>query len=114
MDVMPEFLIYDKAAVGKKIQEKRLALGFTQDKLAERLGKSLRFIAEIERGAVGISMETLLALCGILKATPNDLLLPQAKEPDSQLEWLIQSLTHCPDSVRSTAIELVRTYLRSV
>ncbi|MEA5014610.1 MAG: helix-turn-helix transcriptional regulator [Candidatus Limiplasma sp.] len=111
---MSEFLLYDKATVGKKIQDKRLALGFTQDMLAERLGKSLRFVAEIERGAVGVSIGTLLALCGVLKTTPNDLLLPQAKEPDSQLEWLIQSLTHCPDSVRLTAIELVRTYLRSV
>lgn len=112
--MMSEFVMYDKAVVGKKVQDKRLALGLTQDKLAERLGKSLRFVTEIERGAVGVSIETLLALCGALKTTPNDLLLPQEKAPNSDLDWLMHSLTNCPDSVRSTAIEIVRTYLRSV
>ena len=112
--MMSEFLFYDKVVVGKKVQDKRLSLGLTQEQLAERLGKSLRFVTEIERGAVGVSIGTLLALCGALKTTPNDLLLPQEKTPTSDLDWLIHSLTNCPDSVRSTAIELVRTYLRSV
>ena len=111
---MSECLVYDKAVVGRRIQNKRLALGLTQEKLADRLDKSLRFVADIERGAVGVSVETLLSLCSVLMTTPNELLLSESKEPTSDLDWLFKTLTNCPDHARATAVALVRTYLRSL
>ena len=75
--------VYDKVAVGSRIREKRLALHMTQEKVAEKTEKSLRLITEIERGAVGMSIETLMCICEALKTTPNDLLLPDAKASDS-------------------------------
>ena len=112
--MMSDFVYYDKAAVGERIQSKRLALRLTQEQLAERLDKSLRFVTEIERGAVGMSIETLLCICGVLMTTPNELLLPEAKESDSELDWLFEALTNCSEHARSTAIEIVRIYLRSL
>lgn len=108
--MMRGFISYNKDAVGARIQKKRLALGLTQ----EKLDKSLRFVTEIERGAVGMSIETLLCMCGVLKTTPDEMLLSGTSEEDTELKWLIETLSNCPEAVRATAIEILRAYLKSV
>ncbi len=105
--------VYDKTAVGMRIREKRLALRLTQEKVAEKLDKSLRLITEIERGTVGMSIETLISLCDVLKTTPNDLLLPSHRAEDDELQWAIEALTNASDHVRASAIDILRSYLRS-
>lgn len=110
--MMSDF-VYDKVAVGIRVREKRLAMHMTQEKVAEKMDKSLRLITEIERGTVGMSIETLLCLCEALKTTPNDLLLPNAKPSDSELDWVIDALTNASEHVRSSAIDILRSYLRS-
>ena len=110
--MMSDF-VYDKAAVGSRIRQKRLAMHMTQEKVAEKTEKSIRRITEIERGTVGMSIETLLCICEVLKTTPNDLLLSEAKPSDSELDWLIEALSNASDHVRSSAIDILRSYLRS-
>ena len=105
--------IYDKASVGERIRIYRTALHLTQEQLAEKLDKSWRFVNNLERGAVGMSMETLLALCGALKTTPNHLLLFDGDPADDGgLKWAMDALAHAPASVRDTAVEILRAYLR--
>lgn len=106
--------IYDRAAVGVRIQEKRKNLHITQERLAEMVDKSLRLIAEVERGAAGMSIETMLQVCKALKTTPNDLLLPQENASSNELEWMTAALKSCSAHDRATAIDLVRTYLKSL
>ena len=55
-----------------------------------------------------------MALCTTLHVTPNDLLLPTQKDGDQELEWAISALTNADDHVRSSAIDILRSYLRSV
>ena len=110
---MPQF-IYDRIVVGNHIREYREKLDLTQEVLAERIGRSWRLIADLERGVVGLSMETLFRLCNVLKTTPNDLLLPEKSGDMGELEWLNEVLANSPEHVRATAIDIVRTYLRSV
>lgn len=110
--MMSDF-VYDKAAVGMRVREKRLAMHLTQEKVAEKTDMSLRSITDIERGAVGMSLETLMTLCETLKVTPNDLLLPANNPMDSELDWAINALTNASDHVRSSAIDILRSYLRS-
>ena len=105
--------MYDKAAVGSRIREKRLAMHLTQEKVAEKLELSIRTVTDIERGIVGMSIETLLSLCDVLKVTPNDLLLPSNHSEDSELDWLTNALSNASDHVRSSAIDILRSYLRS-
>lgn len=78
--------MYDRIAVGFRIQEKRKLSGLTQEKLAEKIDKSLRLIADLERGAVGMSMATLFELCNALKVTPNDLLLAPSEADPSEMD----------------------------
>ena len=106
--------IYRKTEVGNCIRERRRSLGLTQEQLAEKIDKSWRFIADLERGKVGMSIETLLCLCSVLKTTPNDLLLFDETGNDSELSWVMDALSHVPDHVRASAIEILRAYLRNV
>ena len=106
--------MYDKAAVGSRIREKRLAMHLTQEKVAEKLELSIRTVTDIERGIVGMSIETLLSLCDVLKVTPNDLLLPSNHSEDSELDWLVNALSNASDHVRTSAIDILRSYLRSI
>ena len=110
---MPEF-IYDKIAIGNRIREHRDRLGLTQEELAERIERSWRLVADLERGAVGFSMETLFRLCNALQAAPNDLLLPEADGDLREVEWLTSALRNSPARVRDAAAEILRAYLRSV
>ena len=105
----------DKKAVGAEIRRRRLALGLTQEKAAERIDRALRFYARIELGDVGMSVDTLLEICGMLKTTPDALLMADApKEGASDIPWMTEALTNCSPDQQETAIELVRVYLRSL
>jgi len=106
--------VYDKAAVGARIRKKRSALRLTQDDLAEKIDMSGRSVTDLERGAVGMSIETLLDLCDALKTTPNDLLLPDAGTEESELDWALDALRNSSEHVRATAIDILRAYLRAM
>ncbi len=106
--------IYRKTEVGNCIRERRRSLGLTQEQLAEKIDKSWRFMVDLERGKVGMSIETLLRLCAVLKTTPNDLLLFDKTVHDSEWTWVLDALSHAPDHVRASAIDILRAYLRSV
>lgn len=112
---MSEF-INDKYAIGNRIREYRDRMGITQEALAERVDRSWRLIADLERGAVGLSLETLSRLCAVLQATPNDLLLPGGNGGggDPELSWLVNALENSTERVRAGAIDILRAYLRSV
>lgn len=107
-------MLYDKKAIGIRVQAYRNHLGLTQEQLAERIDKSLVTVADIERGAAGMSMETLFRLCDVLRVTPDALLLPEKDEEMGDLEWLTNALENSSERVRAGAIEILRAYLRSV
>jgi transcriptional regulator with XRE-family HTH domain len=53
--------------IGLRIRVARRNLGYTQEQLAERLDLSSNFIAHLERGSRKPSLDTLIALSGMLE-----------------------------------------------
>ena len=101
---------YDKKIVGAEIRRRRLAMGLTQEQAAEKIDR-----ARIELGDVGMSVDTLLEICAMLRTTPDSLLLdhePNSKLPE--LDWLTETLSNCTSEQRQTVIELSKVYLRSL
>ena len=86
----------------------------TQEALAEKINKSITTMTSIERGVVGMSMETLFNLCNVFKVTPNDLLVPETPVPATELEWVTQALGNLSEHDRSGAIDILRAYLRTM
>jgi len=57
------------------IKKLRTLEGLSQEKLAERTGKSAHFISVLERGESGLSVPTLIEICKALKVDTNSILL---------------------------------------
>ena len=62
--------------LGLKIAYYRKKRGYTQENLAEKVGLSLNFLAQVEgTGTIrGISLETLLKMADVLQVAPSKLL----------------------------------------
>ena len=58
----------------KYIRKQRIKKGYTQEKLADELGISLKYISRIESGASGIKKSTLAEICKLLNDEADKLL----------------------------------------
>ena len=57
--------------IGDTFKEYRLKSKLTQEKVAERLGISVKYISRIENGTGGVKVETLVNYMNILGISPN-------------------------------------------
>ncbi len=53
--------------IGSRVREERRRLDLTQEELAERVGLSTNYIAHLERGSRGASLQTLEKVAGVLE-----------------------------------------------
>lgn len=107
-------LIFDFAAIGNKLLAVRKRSGMTQVEVAEAAGLSNRTYADIERGTVNMRIETILRICEALCITPDEILTQNESGIAKKQEELISRLNICSEKDRSTALELLDVYLRSL
>ena len=60
--------------VGRNVREARLALGMTQERLADVSGFSQQYISDLERGRRNPTIVSLYEFAQALSVTPIDLL----------------------------------------
>ena len=65
----------DYKELGRRIAKRRKQLGLTQSKVNEMAGLSDKYLSNIERAVSIPSIDVLMKLCAVLKATPDELLL---------------------------------------
>ncbi|WP_036746558.1 helix-turn-helix domain-containing protein [Parachlamydia acanthamoebae] len=63
-----------RIAFGKIIREKRLILGLSQEKLAEKADLHTNYVGSVERGERNIAIENIYALANALDCSPKDLM----------------------------------------
>lgn len=108
-------MAYDRKAVGMEIRRRRRELGLTQAQAAQKIHRALRFYSRIELGDAGMSVDTLLEICRLLKTTPDVLLLGKTSDVlESDFQWIEESIANCSESQRQTAMDLLNVYLKSV
>lgn len=56
----------DYPIIGQRIQRLRRQRGMTQEQLAEKLGVTVGYISQLERGVTKISLDTLGRICAAL------------------------------------------------
>lgn len=80
-------LIFDRRTIGNRLLAMRKKRGLTQAEVAELAGLSDRTYADIERGTVNMRLETLLHICRVYGATPDEILVSEldASLPESEL-----------------------------
>ena len=60
--------------LGGRVRERRKALNLTREQLAEKINISVRFMADVEGGVVGVSLSTLKELCRALECSADFLI----------------------------------------
>lgn len=68
--------------IGQNVKKRREEMHLTQAQLAELINLSNNHISHIECGSRKMSLESLLAICKALDATPNDILSGEYLYPD--------------------------------
>lgn len=59
-------------SVGRRVAELRVALGMTQEQLAEAAGVSIKYLQRIEAGRQNLTIRSLVGLANLLEAMPVD------------------------------------------
>ncbi len=60
--------------LGREVRELRLALGFSQEALADECGLHRTYVGSIERGERNVSLENIVRIAQALQTTPSKLL----------------------------------------
>lgn len=76
--VMEKEIIDFKVVLGKRIRNFRKTRGFTQEELGEKSGLSYKYIGEVERGKVNVSLESLGRVADALSLKLVDLFSVEA------------------------------------
>ncbi len=64
----------DYRAIGQRIKQKRKDASQTQDMLAEKMGVSVGYISQLERGVTKINLDTLARISDVLHCELTELI----------------------------------------
>lgn len=100
--------------LGAKLYTIRKRCRMTQAQVAEAAGLSNNTYAEIERGVVNTSIESIMQICRALRITPNEILVSDDRAAAAREEELLARLHACSPHEQETALRLLETYLSSL
>lgn len=80
----------DLGGIGKRIQNRRKQLGYTQEQLAEMMNVSIQMVSNLERGNKAIRIDNLINLSQILDVSTDYILT--GKETKEDLEMLTSKI----------------------
>ncbi len=60
--------------IGERVKYARETAKLTQEQFAEQIGVSTQYISDLERGVVGVSIETLKKICIVLRVSSDQIL----------------------------------------
>ena len=81
--------------IGRRIRSSREEAGLTRERLAEYVGITARFLADVECGRVGLSLQNMCKVCQVLGITTDALLLgkqSRAKTAANQISAMLSGL----------------------
>ncbi|MCL2670724.1 MAG: helix-turn-helix transcriptional regulator [Clostridiales bacterium] len=99
----------DFKAIGNRIRQQREFLGYTRDYLAEQLDVSTNFCRDIEIGAKGMSIQTLVNISSILKLSLDYIMFGETTDKDT--EPLALMLSSCKPEKRKYAEDILKSFL---
>lgn len=102
------------AVLGSKLYAIRKKYGMTQAQVAEAAGLSNNTYAEIERGVVNTTIESIMQLCRALHITPDEILTDSDAQATAREEEILARLHACNPREKETALQLLDTYLKSL
>lgn len=107
---MPEDVL---RVLGQRLRKARKERSFTQEKLAQQTGVSVRHIAKIEKGTMNPSFEIVVLLCKALNITLDS--LTDAKSINGEdLRDIVDLYSACPEQSRPVVKATLQTLVLSL
>ncbi len=103
--------------IGQNIRQIREDTGLTQERLADILGIGDKHVSAIERGAVGLSLPTLMRICEALSVSADRVLFGARDDDDQRsaaIRMLTERLERLPDRQFSAVKDVMDTVLASM
>lgn len=94
--------------LGAVIEQARIAQGLTRDQVAERIQKSGRYVASIERAERTPSIQTLYQLIRSLGLSADTIFYPEANEKDSKISEITRLAATCTLEQQEFIAEFIR------
>ena len=99
----------DYKLIGERIKKTRKLNGITQDVLAEKLGVSIGYVSQVERGITRISLDLLGAIAGHLGCDVASLITESATPTAAYMEGeLIGEIRRLDAKRRKFLLEMVK------
>ena len=100
-------------AIGNRIRIYRESAGLTQERFAEMIGMMPKSISAIERGLVGVSVETLTTICKTLHISSDALIFGDEQvENDTEYE-VAGRLAHLAPAQQQIALDILNKLLEA-
>ena len=96
-----------KLVLSQNIKMSRLALGYTQENVAESSEISVNFLKDIENTRSGISITTLVNLCKSLKSTPKQLLKDFFEDSVDKSDTILQRINLLDEYQKNAVLALI-------
>ena len=99
----------DKAKLGERIREARLALDLSQAELADAVGMTVESISRAERGTITPTIWTLLEMCRALETDIGALVgeSPQKPGRSPKLERALRLMSKLPEEELDPILDLI-------
>ena len=99
----------DYKLIGERVKRARKSKGLTQDILAEKLGVSIGYVSQIERGITKISLDLLGAISGILDCDVADFITESATGSNGYMESeLMNEIRKLDQKKRKFVLEFIK------
>lgn len=113
-----EILELDYKDIGYRICQRRKALGYTQQKLAEMSNQEPSNISHIERGATKLGLPTLVSIANALGVSADDLLCGSILAADTIFDKdaanLLADCTHTERKIILRTMQALKENLRTM
>lgn len=95
---------------GSRVRTIREQAGLTREQIAEMIERSPTFVADVERGSVGVSIQTLIKICEVLNISSDRLLWDKISKTsfDERLQFLDEDYIPIIDKAIQNQIALIR------
>lgn len=87
----------DYSIMGERLKKARVAKGYTQEQLAEKIDVSVAFLSRVERGKTKLNLNRLNQLCQVLEVSEGNILTGVGSTSSNYLnEEFSNLLKNCP------------------
>ena len=99
----------DYKLIGERIKRARKTKGITQENIAEKLGVSIGYVSQVERGITKISLDLLGAISGILDCDIAGFITESATQSSEYMESeLLNEIRKLDQGKKKFVLEMIR------